>query len=164
MEDELIIYSSTQNANETQMVVAHALNIPANRVIARVKRLGGGFGGKESRSIPLSTAVALAAYHLNRPIRCALDRDEDMVFSGQRHPFLGRWKLGLDKQGKILAMDMMMYANAGYSRDLSMSVLERGMTHCDNTYWIPNVRVRGRLCKTNIHSNTAYLFFYLCSV
>jgi xanthine dehydrogenase/oxidase len=158
-EDEIEIFSSTQNAHETQLVVAHTLHIPANRVVCRVKRLGGGFGGKESRSIPLAAAVSVAAYHMKRPIRCMLDRDEDMMHSGQRHPFLGKYKIGVDKDGKIQALDAEFYCNAGYSADLTFAVLERAMTHVDNTYYIPNTKVTGRVCRTNTPSNTAFRGF-----
>ncbi|KAF0492202.1 putative xanthine dehydrogenase [Gigaspora margarita] len=156
---EFEIHSSTQNPTETQIVVASVLGIDANKILCRVKRIGGGFGGKETRSIPLSLALAVGAWHLKKPIRCMLDRDEDIIISGQRHPFLGRWKAGVTKDGKLLAMDIQIFNNGGWSADLSAAVLERGMTHVDNCYYTPNVRITGRLCKTNIHSNTAFRGF-----
>ncbi|RIB27564.1 putative xanthine dehydrogenase HxA [Gigaspora rosea] len=156
---EFEIHSSTQNPTETQIVVASVLGIDANKIVCRVKRIGGGFGGKETRSIPLSLALAVGAWHLKKPIRCMLDRDEDIIISGQRHPFLGRWKVGVTKDGKLLAMDIQIFNNGGWSADLSAAVLERGMTHVDNCYYTPNVRITGRLCKTNIHSNTAFRGF-----
>ncbi|CAG8456029.1 15772_t:CDS:10 [Dentiscutata heterogama] len=156
---EFEIHSSTQNPTETQITVASVLGIDANRIVCRVKRLGGGFGGKETRSIPLSLALAVGAWHLKKPIRCMLDRDEDIIISGQRHPFLGRWKVGVTKDGKLLAMDVQIYNNGGWSADLSVAVLERSMTHVDNCYYVPNVRIIGHLCKTNIHSNTAFRGF-----
>ncbi|CAG8551090.1 15786_t:CDS:10 [Acaulospora morrowiae] len=143
-DNEIEIHASTQNPTETQLVCASVLGIMANKVVCRVKRLGGGFGGKESRSIPLTLALSVGAWHLKRPVRCMLDRDEDIVISGQRHPFLGHWKL---------------YNNAGWSADLSPAVMERAMTHVDNCYYIPNFRVNGKVCKTNIHSNTAFRGF-----
>lgn len=122
-----------------------------------MKRLGGGFGGKETRSSPLTCALAVAAKKVMRPVRCMLDRDEDMIYSGQRHPFLGRYKVGVKNDGSVTALDVKLYANAGYSADLSLAVVERAVSHSDNVYFIPNIRVVGRACKTNIHSNTAYV-------
>ena len=118
--------------------------------------MGGGFGGKESRAAPLACALAVAARKYKRPVRCMLDRDEDMVFNGGRHPFLGKYKIGFTKEGKIVAADIQLYSNAGYSFDLSHGVLERAIAHADNVYYVPNIRVQGRLCKTNTHTNTAY--------
>lgn len=125
----------------------------------KVKRLGGGFGGKETRCIQLSTILALAAQKTGKPVRCMLTREEDMVTSGQRHPFLGRWKIGVNKDGKIQALDLDIFNNGGWSWDLSAAVCERAMTHSDNCYKIPNVHVRGRICKTNTMSNTAFRGF-----
>ncbi|KAK9731473.1 hypothetical protein K7432_018577 [Basidiobolus ranarum] len=153
------IFSSTQNPTESQHVVAKALGCSDSRVIIRTKRLGGGFGGKESRTVMLTAPLAVAAHHLRKPIRIMLDRDEDMLISGQRHPFLGRWKVGVNKDGKLQALDVKVYANAGWSADLTMAVVERAMSHSDNCYWIPNVRTVGKACITNIHSNTAYRGF-----
>lgn len=141
------------------MFAAKILQTPANKVVARVKRLGGGFGGKETRCVLLSTIIALAAQKTGRPVRCMLNRDEDMVMSGQRHPFLSHWKVGVNKDGKIQALDVDVFNNAGWSFDLSAAVCERAMTHIDGCYKIPNVHVRGRLCKTNTMSNTAFRGF-----
>lgn len=98
------------------------LHIPINRISVRVKRMGGGFGGKESRGAMVALPVALAAHKLNRPIRCMLDRDEDMLMTGGRHPFYFRYKVGFTKEGKIMACDVEIYNNGGYSTDLSQSV------------------------------------------
>lgn len=131
----------------------------ANKVVVKVKRLGGGFGGKETRCIQLSTILALAAQKARRPVRCMLTREEDMVTSGQRHPFLGRWKIGVNRDGKIQALDLDIFNNGGWSWDLSAAVCERAMSHSDGCYKIPNVHVRGRICKTNTMSNTAFRGF-----
>ena len=120
--------------------------------------MGGGFGGKETRSAPLSCAVAVAAKKFNRPVRCMLDRDEDMINCGQRHSFLGKYKIGFKKDGTLVAADIQLFSNAGFSADLSLAVMERAVAHSDNVYFIPNIRVHGIVCKTNIHSNTAYVF------
>ncbi|KAI0182030.1 xanthine dehydrogenase [Hypoxylon sp. FL1284] len=156
---EMEVWSSSQNPNETQSYASKILNVQANKVVARVKRLGGGFGGKESRCVQLSTICALAAQKTKRPVRCMLNRDEDMAFSGQRHPFLARWKVGVNKDGKLQALDMDVFNNAGWSFDLSGAVCERAISHSDGCYKIPNVHIRGRLCKTNTMSNTAFRGF-----
>lgn len=139
--------------------MSQVCGVQCNKVVVRVKRLGGGFGGKETRSIPLSAAVALAAKKTGRPVRYMLTREEDMVTSGQRHPFYAKWKIGVNKDGKIQALDADIYNNAGWSFDLSMAVCERAMTHVDGCYSIPNVHVRGHLCKTNTMSNSAFRGF-----
>ena len=105
-DNEFEIHAATQNLTETQLVGASVLGIAANKIVCKVKRLGGGFGGKETRSIPLTLALMVGAYHLKRPIRCMLDRDEDIVISGQRHPFLGKWKVGVNHNGKLQALDL----------------------------------------------------------
>jgi xanthine dehydrogenase/oxidase len=130
-----------------------------NRVVAKVKRLGGGFGGKETRSIQLVGILTAAAAKTKRPVRCMLNRDEDIATSGQRHPFLGSWKVGVMDDGRIIALDADVFCNAGWSQDLSAAVLDRSLSHIDNCYMIPSVDVRGRICKTNTVSNTAYRGF-----
>lgn len=102
-----------------QKLVSHVLHVPMNRIVARVKRMGGGFGGKESRGILTSLPVAFAAHKLNRPIRIMLDRSEDMVMTGTRHPFLIKYKLAASKDGVMLGAIVNIYNNAGYSMDLS---------------------------------------------
>ncbi|XP_021921362.1 xanthine dehydrogenase isoform X2 [Zootermopsis nevadensis] len=158
-DDEIELFCSTQNPTETQKVTAEVLGIKSNRVVCRVKRMGGGFGGKETRMLVVSVPVAVAAYKLNRPVRCMLDRDEDMMISGTRHPFLGKYKIGFTKKGKITACDIKLYNNAGHTLDLSGPVIERAMFHFENAYYIPNARVRGYICKTNLPSNTAFRGF-----
>ena len=122
---EMIIYSSTQNPTETQRLVAHALNVPMNRVVTKVKRLGGGFGGKETRSVPLAMAAAFAASKTHLPVRVCLDRDQDMLMCGQRHPFFTKYQVGCSQEGLLQAIDADIYCNAGYSMDLSFSVIHR---------------------------------------
>ncbi|KAJ3055193.1 hypothetical protein HK097_011269 [Rhizophlyctis rosea] len=158
-DDEMLVYASTQNPTETQHFVAHTLGIPSNRVVCKVKRMGGGFGGKESRSVLLSLAVAIAAKKLGRPVRCMLTREEDMAMTGQRHPFRGEYKVGFTDEGKFVFMELDLYSNGGFSMDLSHSVLERALCHADNCYHFPNVKMRARICKTNIPSNTAFRGF-----
>ncbi|CAG0889280.1 unnamed protein product [Darwinula stevensoni] len=157
--DEVLVYSSTQNPMYVQKCVAQVLGVPYNRVIAKVKRVGGGFGGKEMRSVLYTLPAAVAARKFGRPVRCVLDRDEDMLSSGGRHPFLGRYKVGFSPDGRILALDVTLYSNAGYSPDLSIGVMFRSMHCVTNAYHIPNVRVRGYVCRTNLPSNTAFRAF-----
>ncbi|KAH0559833.1 hypothetical protein GP486_003651 [Trichoglossum hirsutum] len=156
---EMEIWSSTQNPSETQAYIAQVCNVASNKVVAKVKRLGGGFGGKETRSVQLSGICAVAARKTGRPVRCMLDRDEDIVTSGQRHPFLARWKVGVNSNGKLVALEAEVFANAGWTQDLSGAVCDRSLSHIDGCYLIPNVYVQGRLCRTNTVSNTAFRGF-----
>ncbi|UZJ56031.1 hypothetical protein CBS101457_005351 [Exobasidium rhododendri] len=159
-EDQQIeVWSSTQNPTETQVFVASLLGIPMNRVTVRTKRLGGGFGGKETRSIPLTCTMALASFISGHPVRCMLDRDEDILVSGQRHPFKSTWKIGFNRDGTLKKFDAKVYNNAGWSQDLSQAVLERAMTHIDGLYHFDALRVHGFMCKTNTVSNTAFRGF-----
>ncbi|XP_065071577.1 xanthine dehydrogenase/oxidase-like isoform X2 [Rhopilema esculentum] len=156
---EMEIITSSQNPTATQAVVAKVLGVPANRVICRVKRMGGGFGGKETRGIPLAAVSAAAADKVRRPVRIMLDRDEDIMISGWRHPFAARYKIGFNNSGKLLAADIEMFNNAGWTRDLSVSVLERALFNATNTYVVPHVNAKGSCCKTNLPSNTAFRGF-----
>ncbi|XP_062980216.1 xanthine dehydrogenase/oxidase-like [Elgaria multicarinata webbii] len=156
---EMELFVSTQNLMKTQEFVANALGVPSNRIVVRVKRMGGGFGGKETRNTIVSTAVAVAAVKAGCPVRCMLDRDEDMLISGGRHPFLGQYKVGFKKNGRITSLDAVYYSNGGNSVDLSHGVMDRAVLHMDNSYNIPNIKGRGIVCKTNLSSNTAFRGF-----
>ncbi|XP_014251317.1 xanthine dehydrogenase-like [Cimex lectularius] len=158
-DDEMDIHISTQHPSEIQHLISHFLNIPSNRLTIRVKRMGGGFGGKESRGALLALPIAFAAKKLKRPVRGMLDRDEDMMITGQRHPFFAKYKVGAMASGKITTLEVDIYNNGGYSLDLSESVLERAMFHVTNAFYIPNLVVRGLTCKTNMPSNTAFRGF-----
>uniref|UniRef100_A0A8C1GP10 xanthine dehydrogenase n=1 Tax=Cyprinus carpio TaxID=7962 RepID=A0A8C1GP10_CYPCA len=152
---EMELFVSTQAASKTQALVAKALGVPANRVVCRVKRMGGGFGGKESRS----TILLAFFFRTKRPVRCMLDRDEDMLVTGGRHPFFGHYKVGYMNNGRVNALDVTLYSNAGNSMDLSLSILERALFHMDNSYNIPNIHGTGYICKTNLPSNSAFRGF-----
>uniref|UniRef100_A0A4W4HD86 xanthine dehydrogenase n=1 Tax=Electrophorus electricus TaxID=8005 RepID=A0A4W4HD86_ELEEL len=152
---EMELFVSTQSTPK----ITQALGVPASHIVCRVKRMGGGFGGKETRSTILSTIVAVAAHKVKRAVRCMLDRDEDMLVSGGRHPFFGRYKVGFKKNGKVMALDVTYYSNAGNSMDLSLSIMERALLHMDNCYNIPHVRGTGYICRTNLPSNTAFRGF-----
>ena len=157
--NQMDMVSSTQGPTENQHTVAHVLDVPFNKVTCRVKRLGGGFGGKESRSAVVAAIAAVPAGALRRPVRLVLDRDEDMASTGHRHPFIGRYTVAVAPDGKIVALDMVLYCNGGNSMDLSHSILDRALFHSDNGYDIPNVRVTGRVCATHTPSNTAFRGF-----
>ncbi|GAB0088991.1 Xanthine dehydrogenase [Sergentomyia squamirostris] len=157
--DELDIISTTQSVNMVQIVVSDLLGIPRHKIVCHVKRIGGGFGGKETKSNLVAVPAAFAAHKLQRPVRCALDRDEDMMMTGTRHPFLYKYKVGFTKDGKITAVDIKMFNNGGYSLDMSQAVMEVSMFQFLNSYNVPNVRVQGRVCKTNLPSNTAFRGF-----
>uniref|UniRef100_A0A3Q2NQT9 Xanthine dehydrogenase n=1 Tax=Fundulus heteroclitus TaxID=8078 RepID=A0A3Q2NQT9_FUNHE len=154
---EMELFISSQSPSDSQVTgkSPKALGVPANRVLVRVKRMGGGFGGKESRTSVLSTVVAVAADKLKRPVRCMLDRDEDMLITGGRHPFYGKYKVGFLQTGKVVALDVTFYSNAGNSMDLS----QRALFHMENSYSIPNVHGQGFICRTNLPSNTAFRGF-----
>jgi len=156
---EFTIYSSTQTPYKTQKEVAIALGLDCNRVVCKVKRIGGGFGGKETRNVFIATAISVAAQKLRRPVRCILDRDVDMAVTGHRHPFLAKYKVGFNKDGKIIALDCQLFSNAGCTLDLSAAVMERAVFHIENCYKIPNIKCVGKCCKTNMPSNTAFRGF-----
>ncbi|XP_072032537.1 xanthine dehydrogenase/oxidase-like [Amphiura filiformis] len=157
--NEMEIFMSSQSLSHTQHVIADCLGVPYNRVVCRSKRLGGGFGGKESRNFNFNAACAIAANKVNRPVRTMLDRDEDMVMSGTRHPYLGRYKVGFTKEGIVKGLVVDLYANCGISWDLSPAVMERAVLSSDNAYLLPAVIVTGYTCKTNLPSNTAFRGF-----
>ncbi|KAK0918625.1 hypothetical protein LTR91_001572 [Friedmanniomyces endolithicus] len=156
---EMEIWSSTQNPSETQAYVSQVTGVAANKIVSKVKRLGGGFGGKETRSIQLAAICATAANKVKRPVRCMLNRDEDILTSGQRHPFLARWKVAVNKDGKLQALDTDVFNNGGWCQDLSGAVVDRALSHIDGCYKWKAVHVRGRVCKTNTVSNTAFRGF-----
>ncbi|KAF7354804.1 Xanthine dehydrogenase/oxidase [Mycena sanguinolenta] len=156
---EMDVYSSTQDPTGTQRWVSVATGVPRNRIVAKAKRLGGGFGGKESRAHHVAVMAAVAAKKTRRPVRIMLDRQEDIMITGQRHPCLANWKVGFSSQGKLQALSVDFFCNAGHSVDLSGGVSDRALAHLDNCYFIPDVDVQGLLCKTNTVSNTAFRGF-----
>jgi xanthine dehydrogenase/oxidase len=156
---EMLIFASTQNINKTQHGVASVLGLPMNKVTCQVRRIGGGFGGKETSNIPLSCIAAVAAHQARRPVRLVLQRDEDMIVTGKRHPFDATYTVGFDDTGRVLALDVSLVNNGGYSFDLSGPVVDRAIMHSDNAYYLPSVRVRGRIAKTNLPTNTAFRGF-----
>ena len=139
--------------------MAATLGLGANRVVCKVPRLGGGFGGKESQASPYAAYAALGAWTTGRPCRCWLHRHQDMAWTGKRHPFLSRYRVAFDTKGHLLAVDAKLYSDGGWSLDLSGPVMDRALFHVDSSYYVPNIRVEGRVCNTNIPSNTAFRGF-----
>ncbi|XP_038045060.1 xanthine dehydrogenase/oxidase-like [Patiria miniata] len=156
---EVEVISASQAPSRIQTMVARALGVAKHRVVSRVKRLGGGFGGKITKSSVYAAICAVAANKVKRPIRLMLDRNEDMMTSGTRHPYLARYKVGVTSYGQLRALEIDMYSNAGSTYDFSVNVLERTMFHMDNCYKCPNVSVNGILCRTNLASNTGFRGF-----
>ncbi|TDR38724.1 xanthine dehydrogenase molybdenum binding subunit apoprotein [Tahibacter aquaticus] len=153
------IVASTQHPTETQIIVARVLGIAANRVVCRCLRMGGGFGGKETQANPFAAIAALAAWHTQQPVRIKLSRQLDMQLTGKRHPFLARYEVGFDSNGLLQALSVKIYADGGWSADLSPPVLMRAMVHIDNAYFCPNVHIVGLIGKTHLASNTAFRGF-----
>ena len=153
------IVSSTQHPSETQAIVAHVLGLPSNRVVCRCLRMGGGFGGKETQANAFAAVAALAAQRSGRAVAIQLPRTLDMQLTGKRHPFLGRFEVGFDANGLLQALEVELVADGGWSCDLSPPVLMRAMVHVDNAYYLPHVRVIGRIAATNLPSNTAFRGF-----
>jgi len=156
---DLVVHSSTQHPTEVQHICARLLGCDLNRITATVRRLGGGFGGKESNASWVAGAAALAARHTGRPVKLRLPREVDMIATGKRHPFRYRYTVGFDGEGRVLALDAVLAADAGWSLDLTPGVVARALTHTDNAYWIPHFRAVGYACRTNKQSNTAFRGF-----
>ncbi|XP_063588837.1 xanthine dehydrogenase/oxidase-like [Penaeus indicus] len=156
---EMDVFSSSQIPSAMQKMVARVTGVSSNRVVVRVKRVGGAFGGKESRVLGVAAPAAFAAARLSRPVRITLDRHEDMLITGGRHPFLCRWRVGVTAKGVFTALDVRLYSNGGCSQDLSPIVMHKAMMCIDNAYRHSNIRVTGYVCKTNLPSNTAFRGF-----
>jgi xanthine dehydrogenase large subunit len=155
----MIVHSSSQHPTEIQHKVAEALGVPMNAVRVEVRRMGGGFGGKESQGNALAVACAVAARLTGRPCRMRYDRDDDMVITGKRHDFRIDYRVGVDDEGRILGIEFTQYARCGWSQDLSLPVADRAMLHADNAYYLPAVRIESHRLKTNTQSNTAFRGF-----
>ncbi|KAB8042168.1 xanthine dehydrogenase molybdopterin binding subunit [Janthinobacterium aquaticum] len=153
------VLCSTQHPSEMQHVVAHALGLHSHHVAVECRRMGGGFGGKESQSALWAAAAAIAAARLKRPVKLRADRDDDMLVTGKRHCFYYEYEVAYDDQGKILAARVDMTLRAGYSADLSGPVATRAVCHFDNAYYLSDVDIRAACGKTNTQSNTAFRGF-----
>jgi len=155
----MLVHCSTQHPSEMQAVVAHMLHWQAHQVQVLCRRMGGGFGGKESQSAVFACVAALAAQRLGKPVKLRLDRDDDFLVTGRRHGFDYRWEVGFDEAGRLLGVEADLIANCGHSADLSPPVMTRALCHFDNAYWLPHVALHGYCAKTNTQSNTAFRGF-----
>ncbi len=156
---DMLVHSSTQHPTEIQHKVAHALHLPMSQVRVETRRMGGGFGGKESQGNALAIACAVVAARTGRPARMRYDRDDDMVITGKRHDLRIRYRAGIDAQGRILGLEFTHLFRCGWSLDLSLPVADRAMLHADNCYWLPAIRIESHRLKTNTQSATAYRGF-----
>ncbi len=155
----MLVQCSTQHPSEMQHVVAHALGVHSHKVLVECRRMGGGFGGKESQSALWAASASIAAAKLRRPVKLRADRDDDMLVTGKRHCFFYEYEVGYDDSGKILAAKVDMTLRSGFSADLSGPVATRAVCHFDNTYYLSDVDIRAGCGKTNTQSNTAFRGF-----
>lgn len=158
-DSDVTVYSSTQHPSEVQHMVAHALGVASHAVTVEVRRMGGGFGGKETQGNQFAAIAAIAAKRLNRPVKIRPDRDDDMTATGKRHDFLIDYEVGFDDDGNILGADFTYAARCGFSADLSGPVTDRALFHCDNAYFYPAVQATSVPLYTNTVSNTAFRGF-----
>jgi len=155
----MTVYCSTQHPTEVQHLIARTLKLPDAMVTCECRRMGGGFGGKESQAAQWAALAAIAARKLKRPVKCRLDRDDDMMMTGKRHDFRIAYAAGFDETGKLSAADVEFFSRCGYSADLSGAINDRTMFHADNAYFYPSARIRTRRLMTNTVSNTAFRGF-----
>jgi xanthine dehydrogenase large subunit len=155
----MLVNSSTQHPTEIQHKVAEAIGLPMHAVRVETRRMGGGFGGKESQGNALAVACAVAARHTGRPCKMRYDRDDDMVITGKRHAFRISYRAGFDTDGRLLGVEFTHLVDCGWAQDLSLPVADRAMLHADNAYAIPAIRIESHRLKTNRQSATAYRGF-----
>ena len=158
-DNEMVVHSSTQNPTEVQHLVAHVLNVPHNAIEVVTRRMGGGFGGKETDSSQLACICAIFAQQSRQPVKARLPRRDDILLTGKRHDFVANYEVGYNNKGKIQGIKIDFAARCGYSLDLSKAIVARTLFHADNAYYLPNASFRGFLCKTNTVSNTAFRGF-----
>ena len=155
----MLVYTSTQNPTEVQKLVAAVLGVPMHKVVIDMRRMGGGFGGKETQAAGPACLCAVIAHLTGRPTKMRLPRVEDMSMTGKRHPFYVEYDVGFDDNGLLHGIEIDLAGNCGYSPDLSGSIVDRAMFHADNAYFLGNATINGHRCKTNTASNTAYRGF-----
>jgi xanthine dehydrogenase large subunit len=155
----MLVHSSTQHPSEVQQIVAHALGRRSHDVTVQCRRMGGGFGGKETQPALIAAAAAVIAAKTQRAVKLRLDRDTDMLMTGKRHDFVADYEVGFDDQGRILALSVMLASRCGYSADLSGPVNDRAMMHLDNAYFLEHIEIVSHRCKTHTVSNTAFRGF-----
>lgn len=155
----ITVHSSTQNPSEVQREIANILGLQHHQVVCMIKRMGGAFGGKETQATHPAVMAALVALKTQRPARLVLSKDDDMCTTGKRHPFQNQYKVAFDDNGQILGLQVNFYSDGGAMADLSTSIMGRAMTHAENAYYIPNIKITGTVCKTNFPPNTAFRGF-----
>ncbi len=158
-QNQWLVYSSTQHPGEVQHWVAHALGLDNHAVRVECRRMGGGFGGKETQAGHMAVWAAVAAHKIKRPIKLRLDRDDDFLITGKRHPFAYDYTVGFDDTGRITGLNMVMLANCGFSADLSGPVADRAIFHLDNAYFLQDVHITSYRLQTNTQSHTAFRGF-----
>ncbi|MCY1165993.1 putative xanthine dehydrogenase molybdenum-binding subunit XdhA [compost metagenome] len=158
-QNQWLVYSSTQHPGEVQHWVSHALGLDNHAVRVECRRMGGGFGGKETQAGHMAVWSAIAAHKLKRPVKLRLDRDDDFMITGKRHPFAYEYTVGFDDTGRITGLKLMMAANCGFSADLSGPVADRAVFHADNAYFLQDVEIASYRLKTHTQSNTAFRGF-----
>ena len=156
---DMVIQSSTQHPTEIQHKVAHAIGVPMHGVRVEIRRMGGGFGGKESQGNALAVACAVAARHTGAPCKMRYDRDDDMMITGKRHEFRVAYDVGFDDDGRLHAVDFTHWARCGWAQDLSLPVADRAMLHADNAYLLDHLRITSHRMKTHTQSATAFRGF-----
>lgn len=156
---EMFVYSSTQHPSEVQHIIARVLGVPDHNVTVECRRMGGGFGGKETQASHWAALAAFAARATGRPCKLRLDRDDDFMLTGKRHDFLMNFDVGYDPEGRLTGVAFEQLARCGYSADLSTGVCDRAMFHADNAYYLPHSRIQSRRLKTHTVSNTAFRGF-----
>ncbi len=155
----MIVYCSTQNPTEVQKLVAEVLDVSMNKIVVDMRRMGGGFGGKETQAASPACLCAVVARLTGQPTKMRLPRMEDMIMTGKRHPFYVEYDVGFDNDGRLHGIQLELAGNCGYSPDLSASIVDRAMFHADNSYYLGDATINGHRCKTNTASNTAYRGF-----
>ncbi len=155
----MIVYCSTQNPTEVQKLVAEVLDVSMNKIVVDMRRMGGGFGGKETQAASPACLCAVVARLTGQPTKMRLPRVEDMMMTGKRHPFYVEYDVGFDDEGRLHGIQLELAGNCGYSPDLSASIVDRAMFHADNSYYLGDATINGHRCKTNTASNTAYRGF-----
>ena len=157
-DNNLLVYSSTQHPSEAQQLIAKMLNQKSNSITVLVRRIGGGFGGKETNFMT-AAICSLLAFKTKKPVKLRLDRDDDIILTGKRHEFYSEYEVGFDNQGLINGLKLKLASNCGMSPDLSYAINERALLHIDNAYHLSDIEIENHLCKTNISTSTAFRGF-----
>ena len=158
-DNDFKVFSSTQHPSETQQIIAKMLNQKSNTITVETRRIGGGFGGKETQSFIFAAICTLLAKKTKHPVKLRMDRDDDIIITGKRHDFYSEYEVGFDELGIIKGLKLKLASRCGISPDLSEAINERALLHIDNAYYLENVLVENYLCKTNTASNTAFRGF-----